>query len=350
MCAPKKDDYSGNFQAMIARRRIVMLCLAATVGLLVSPEAASGDWAGEMFEETKHDFGTIAVGAKAEFAFKFTNKYLYDVHVSRVRSSCGCSDVRVTKDTLATYESSEIVASINSGRLRGRQGSTLTVVFDKPRYAEVQLKVTVYIRGDILLEPEGFDFGEVQPGEDASRTLTVTRYGNADWGITDVLGATNHLECELSEPTRSRDRVSYSLTARLTERTEPGDLRTQLLLVSNDSRAEKIPVMVEGVVRPPLSVAPATLFLGSIRPGQSVNKRLVVRASQPFRVQEINADCDCFEFSFSPEEAKTLHLIPVKFTAGEAPGGVRRTIRVKTDLGGGDAEVVALAAIDEQAR
>ena len=73
-----------------------------------------------MFEVTQHEFGTIAAGAKAEFAFKFTNKYLYDVHVARVRSSCGCSDVRVTKDSLATYESGEVVASINSQRLRGQ--------------------------------------------------------------------------------------------------------------------------------------------------------------------------------------------------------------------------------------
>jgi hypothetical protein len=303
-----------------------------------------------MFETTSHNFGTVAAGAKAECAFRFTNKYLYDVRIARVRSSCGCSDVRVTKDALATYESSEVVASVNSKRLRGRQGSTLTVVFDKPRYAEVQLKVTVYIRGDIVLAPKGLDFGEVKPGEEASRTLTVTRYGNADWSITDILGATNHLECELNEPTRSGNRVSYSLTARLTERTPPGDLRTQLLLVTDDTRAERIPVMVEGIVRPPLSVAPATLFLGSLRPGQSVNKRLVVRASKPFRVQEIEATCDCFEFSFTPEKAKTLHLIPAKFTAREAPGGIRRTIRVKTDLDGGDAEIVALAAIDEQAR
>lgn len=337
-------------QAMVARPSIGAICLAAAVGLLASPLPAGADWAREMFEETQHDFGTIAAGAKAEFDFKFTNKYLYDVHVARVRSSCGCSDVRVTKDTLATYESSEVVASINSKRLRGRQSSTLTVVFDKPRYAEVQLKVTVYIRGDILLEPEGFDFGEVQPGQEATRTLTVTHYGDADWKVTDVLVATNHLECELGEPRRSGNRVSYSLTARLTERTPSGDLRTQLLLVTNDSRTKKIPVMVEGAVRQPLSVAPATLFLGSIRPGQSVTKRLVVRASQPFRVQEIKADCDCFEFSFSPEEAKTLHLIPVMFTASEAPGGIKRTIRVKTDLNGEDAEIVALAAIDEQAR
>jgi hypothetical protein len=78
--------------------------------------------------------------------------------------------------------------------------------------------------------------------------------------------------------------VSYPLTAKLATDSLPGDLRTQLLLVTNDPRAEKIPVMVEGSVRSLVSVAPASLYLGSLRPGQSVSKRLVVRASKPFLV------------------------------------------------------------------
>ena len=317
--------------------------------VVLCPRCGSG-LARDMFEVTRHEFGTIAAGAKAEFAFKFTNKYLYDVHVARVRSSCGCSDVRVTKDSLATYESGEVVASINSQRLRGNQSSTLTVVFDKPRYAEVQLKVTVYIRGDILLEPSGLDFGEVEQGADASRKLTVTHYGDADWKIVDVLGTPGSFECELGEPVRSGNRVSYELTAKIAADAPAGGLGTQLLLVTNDPRAEKIPVMVEGSVRSLVSVAPASLYLGSLRPGQSVSKRLVVRASKPFRIQEISTDCDCFEFSYAADEAKALHLVPVTFTAGDKTGGVRRTIRIKTDLNGAEAEIVALAAVDEQAK
>ena len=324
--------------------------LALVAISLFSARAAAADWARDMFEVTQHEFGTIAAGAKAEFAFKFTNKYLYDVHVARVRSSCGCSDVRVTKDSLATYESGEVVASINSERLRGNQSSTLTVIFDKPRYAEVQLKVTVYIRGDILLEPSGFDFGEVEQGADASRKLTVTHYGDADWKIVDVLGSTDYLECELGEPVQSEDRVSYPLTAKLAAGAPAGGLGTQLLLVTNDAQAEKIPVMVEGSVRSLVSVAPASLYLGSLRPGQSVSKRLVVRAAKPFHIQEISTDCGCFEFTYAADEAKALHLVPVKFTAGDGTGAVKRTIRVKTDLNGTEAEIVALAAVDEQAK
>ena len=47
-------------------------------------------WAKDMFETTKHDFGTVARGAKAEFRFELTNRYLEDVHIAGVRSSCGC--------------------------------------------------------------------------------------------------------------------------------------------------------------------------------------------------------------------------------------------------------------------
>jgi hypothetical protein len=45
-----------------------------------------------------------------------------------------------------------------------------------------------------------------------------------------------------------------------------------------------------------------------------------------------------------------LHLVPVKFTAADKAGAVKRTIRVKTDLNGTEAEIVALAAVDEQAK
>ena len=334
----------------LLRSQALALGAMLAVVLLTGSRIAAADWARDMFEVTRHDFGTIAAHAKAEFGFRFTNKYLHEVRVASVRSSCGCSDVRVTKNSLASYESGEIVASIRSERLRGDQSSTLTVIFDKPRYAEVQLRVTVFIRGDILIEPSGFDFGEIEQGTVLARKVTITRFGNPGWKLTDVLADTSDLDCELSEPVRSGDRVSYELTARLGAELPAGNLRVQLLLVTNDSRAPKIPVMVEGVIRPQLSVAPTPLYLGSLRPGQTVSQRLIVRASKPFRIGEIRADCDCFEFPNPGTEPKTLHLIPVKFTAGDETGRIRRTIRIKTDLNGSEAEVLVMAAIDELAK
>jgi hypothetical protein len=43
------------------------------------------------------------------------------------------------------------------------------------------------------------------------------------------------------------------------------------------------------------------------------------------------ADGDCFRFQVK-DETKTLHLIPVTFTAGNNPGDVTETLRIQTDL------------------
>ena len=160
---------------------ITVFCLLLTCGGIWGDQ-----WATGMFATQTHDFGTIAAGAKAEYSFVVTNSYAKEVHIAAARSSCGCSDMHIEKPTLQTYETGAVVASINSRRLRGRQGATITVVFDRPKYAEVQLHVDVFIRGDLVLSPASIEFGELPLGKPAEKQLTVTRYGNRDWKLLEA--------------------------------------------------------------------------------------------------------------------------------------------------------------------
>ena len=114
-----------------------------------------------------HDFGTIARGAKAEFAFEFTNPYLGDVHIANVRTSCGCATVQVEKDTVKTYEKGAIIAHINSNQFLGNHGGTITLTIDKPVYAQVQLQVKVYVFNDVMLEPSSVALGNIARGNPA---------------------------------------------------------------------------------------------------------------------------------------------------------------------------------------
>ena len=151
------------------------------------------------------------------------------------------------------------------------------------------------------------------------------------------------------ETARQGNRVSYELRVRLDEKAPTGYIRDHLTLVTNDKRSAKIPVLVEGRVLPEVVVSPASLFLGVLRPGQKVTKRLVVRGKKPFCIISVTADCDCFEFGVPADEAaKPLHLVPVAFTAGDKPGKVVKTIRVKTDLGDAAAQLSAYAVVAPQ--
>ena len=67
-----------------------------------------------MFKTTSHDFGTVARGTDKSFAFELTNLYEEDVHIASVRSTCGCTDARLTKKSLKTWQKGQIVTTLNT--------------------------------------------------------------------------------------------------------------------------------------------------------------------------------------------------------------------------------------------
>jgi hypothetical protein len=116
-----------------------------------------------------------------------------------------------------------------------------------------------------------------------------------------------------------------------------------MVLITNDRNQQQIPLRVEGNVLSPLTVSPASLALGVVGPGQTVQRSLVVRAAKPFRITRVSCGDDCFQFEPS-EEAKPLHVIPVRFTASQASGSVSEQIVIETDMGVGAAGTVLATA------
>jgi len=287
-----------------------------------------------MFTTKSHNFGTIAAGAKAEYRFVVKNLYVKEVHLASVRTSCGCTSVRIENPTLQSYETGAVVASINSQQFRDQRGATLTVVIDRPSYAEVQLRVDAYIRGDVVLAPSSIHFGDVRVGKVAERELTVTRYGNSAWKIRNVTSPNPHLTASVEETQRTGQQVAYRLKVRLDEKTPDGPLQESLTLTTSDGNQTKIPVMVEGQLLPTISVAPKNLFLGTVAPGEETTKQIVVRGETPFQIVAASADCDGFTFTVPEKpEAKQLHLVPIKFKAAGDDRAIKAVIRIQTDQG-----------------
>ena len=135
------------------------------------------------------------------------------------------------------------------------------------------------------------------------------------------------------------------MTVRLKNSTPVGFINDQLTLVTDDARNQMIPISVEGRVQSVLDVSPASILVGAVEPGQSVDKQLVVKAKQKFRITQVNSSYPGFEFKMpESEEAKTLHLIPVVFTAGTTAGQFSAKIKIDTDLGF-SAECVATGSV-----
>ncbi len=327
------------------RRILITLGLLLALGRL-SPAA---DWdATPMFDHTSHDFGVVARGQDAVHRFPLRNIYVEDVCIESVRSSCGCVNARASHQRLKMHEKGEIIAVVDTHKFLGRKEATFRVNLtcqmpDGVLRTEVQLHAYVYIRSDVVLEPGTVQFGSVPFGEGAPpKKVSINYAGQPDWKIVRAESDNSHLSLRLVETGRHAGlvgsaQVSYDLFVGLEPDAPVGYVRDPVMLVTNDrdEKAARVVVAVEGAVVPTVSVKPSSLMLGLVDPGRKVERKLVVRGKKAFRVTKVSGPSDRFEFEF-PDESKPLHVVSVKYEAGDAPGPIGGAIRIETDATGAE--------------
>lgn len=311
----------------------LMLAMGLSVPLLAQT-AAGQTWADKMFEGGKtHDFRIVGRGTKAEHHFQFTNLYEEDVHVQAVRTSCGCTTPSVTQDTLKTHETAAVVAKFNTNTFIGQKSATITVVFDRPSYAEVQLKVSGFIRTDITFDPPEVSFGELASGQASEREVVITHSGSNDWEITDVRSHCTNLQVRLNPAERAPGMVRYRMLVRMDDKMPEGEIRERLTLISNDRSFPTTEMAISGRVRPTVSISPASVSLGTTPRNGSVERRLVVRGEEPFEIKDVQCADQRFEIE-APVGMKRVHFVKLRFHGDGSTEPISQEIRIVTNLPG----------------
>lgn len=310
-----------------------VVLIATLASLVVSSPGRAEDWARTMFTTTQHDFGVVPRGSKTAFEFKLKNTFKESIHIASARSSCACTAPKILKSDLKTYEEGAIIAELNTSSFVGQRSAVVTVVFDRPYYAEVQLLVKGNIRSDIVMEPGEVQFGDVDMGATKSADVKVSYQGstNRDWQITDVRSTNQHLSVRLNPMKDKAGRTIYTMTVNLKESAPFGELHDEIQIVTNEKLYNTVTLPIRAAVIPPLSVAPSSIELGTLKVGDSATGRMVLRAKTPFSIKKI--DCEDARFSFKiPEEKKTVLLVPIEFKAGDKAGAFKRTVNVISTL------------------
>lgn len=94
------------------------------------------------FSEKSHDFGEMNQGDKKDFTFTLTNNGKTDLHIRRVRSSCGCTAVAPAKKVIAAGESAPVKVTFDSRGKRGRQSKSITVITNDPKTPTTTLRIS----------------------------------------------------------------------------------------------------------------------------------------------------------------------------------------------------------------
>ena len=313
------------------RIHIALLWVMFASLLVRSSDASAENWAEKMFSVQSHDFRMVGRGAKSEYRFQFTNPFDQDVHIASVRTSCGCTTPKISNRTIAPRQTGEITAELNTDSFIGQKSATVTVVFDRPSYAEVKLNVSGYIRTDITFDPPEMNFGEFRSGETPEREVTITHVGNPNWEITDVRSHCRELKVRLLSVEKNSREVKYRMSVRVDGPIAEGDLRERITLVSNDANFPTTEMLLFGKIQSLVSVSPATVSLGDLSANQTKEQRLIVRSDEEFEVKNVLCEDPRIEFEVGTGKKK-IHFIKMRFRGDGSAESISQQVKVVTDL------------------
>jgi len=312
-------------------RTITFLAIWAALAV---PTAGAQDWVSSVFPERAFDFGTVARGSKVHHTFKLLNRTNQEIHIADTRTKCGCTEVRVGARDIPPGTQTIIEAVIDTTKFQGYKASGLTLVIDRPQLVEVDLNLTCFIQGEVLLNPGQVDFGSIRHSSSPSVTLTLSYHGGRpDFAISRMQTRSGEVTAKVQKGGASADgSTQFLLTASLSPKVDNGFFRDQVTLFTNDPAIPTIPISVTANVQSAVTVFPSVLNLGRLRPGDVVKKTVMVRSSQPFKLTELKPSDGDLSATADPDGARPIHKVDLTFKAPARSGPYHAVCEIATDL------------------
>lgn len=294
----------------------------------LSPTGRPLNWAEQMFDKHEHQFGVVARGADVVWRIKVTNKYVETIHISEAHTSCNCISAKILTNTLKTWEEGIIEVRLNTLQYSRDRHANVIVTIDQPAYMQVTLPITAYIRTDVVIEPGSAILGTVSQGETSpEHRLRISYAGSPNWRISEVRSRNPNLVCAVRELSRQPNggtaNILYELNVKLTSSTPAGDLREQILLMTNDVNSPQIPVLVEGRVLAEYSITPPSIALKGMKPGDKEEVKVVIRGQKPFVVEKIESNSGSEAYQIKPlpkDRFQIVQILNIIVNAPEKPG------------------------------
>jgi hypothetical protein len=313
-----------------------LLCTALLhclgVGALGGVES---DWSTTVFPERAYDFGSVARGSQLRHAFPVINHSNFEVRIADWRTKCGCTNVRVGARVIPPGTQTTIEATIDTTKFQGYKGSGLTLVIDRPSFVELDLNLTCFIRGDIVLSPGQIDFGIVRRTAKLPTAALNLAYagGRSDWEVTQMKTQSALVKAEARETGRTADgQIHWSVTATLQPGINNGYFKDEVTLVTNDASGQIIPISVIAQIQSAVSVTPSIINFGPVRAGQTVSKVVHVRAESPFGITKLASSRTDLEPIESKAGPLADHVLNLRLKAPVDAGPYHAIVKIETDL------------------
>ncbi len=220
-----------------------------------------------VFEKETHEFGNLAEGVQATYAFKFKNTGNQPVIISNVQPSCGCTTPDWTKEPILPGKTGLVKAVYNSSGRPGAFHKAITVTSNAATPTQV-----LFIKGTVLHEtampvkytPEQkdqsprltlvkstHDFGKMEVGQKALARFKITNTGKQPLNLQGIRTSCNCVNYKIITPTilpGKEETLELTYSQRVL-----GEQIEKVSLISNDIVSAATQITLKAKVVPSLN-------------------------------------------------------------------------------------------------
>lgn len=268
------------------------------------------------------------------------NDGMAPLRVSRVTTSCGCTQGRIVNDVIPPGESGTLRVSVDPFRIPGFSSSkVLTVYSNDVITGPVQLAVHAKVEPEFELEPENIDFGDVPRGETGEASLIIRQVQDKPFEVTNVrlFGGSEQLSVDYEKRPKDTwqqpDKEEYAVHVTLAPDTPKGPLLARVMLETDLPRVKAVPIAVRANITSFYTINPKFVALRGITPGTTRENILAITADRPFDLEPLTANVDVLTLNTKPMDEGHGYIVDATIPPTAEPGPIRDRVSITMTAG-----------------
>ncbi len=273
------------------------------------------------FEMLLVDKGEIpAIGEGEVFTFPFRNLGKANLVIEKIRTDCSCLESTKPVESILPGGQGHITLKYNVEKGSGSFSHEALVQTNDPVVPLIKLTASGNTGRAVIIEPKKLNIGRLVAGKTHVITCHVVYTGDIPLDILNVECISSRMNVEwriLSKEVAQQYVSAMPKTVRFIRRNmhtlgilftpgpnDIGKIEDKIYVHTNIKDFEKITVPVIAQVVPQVVLSPEILFLGDVRLGESLERKLMAWSPDgvPFRITRVDTADTGLQSTFSQDE------------------------------------------------
>lgn len=154
---------------------VVMQRCVALVLVLLLLSLSDSVWAAPelIIDRNDYDFGEVTEGEKIDYVFRYQNGGDEVLTISNLRTSCGCTQVRLSAHRLSPGMVGELQVEMDTAEIHGQAHKQIMFDTNDPRQLTVAFDLRGRVKALLSVSPERVNWGPVAAGVQLTQQLEL---------------------------------------------------------------------------------------------------------------------------------------------------------------------------------